>query len=136
MTKSALRRIGQATGSYAVLVVALHFIIGSWIAPIAWGAISLLILGYAFNSVREILINKAILQTYKDEMENIADQMVANVNCAFCSKPNAVRVHFNMRNEFECQHCGKPNLLIVDTTTAQITVPYTESLNAAKEDKS
>lgn len=132
MTSSTVKRAGYAILSYAVLVGGLRLILGSWLSALGWGAVTLVILAYVVNSIREIIVNKVIAETYKGEMEAIADSMVANVNCSFCGKPNAVRFAMNQRNEFECEHCGKANLLIVNASTAQITVPLTETVKEAK----
>lgn len=127
MTSSTVKRVGYAILSYATLAGGLRLAIGHWVPALGWGAVSLVILAYVVNSIREIIVNKVIAETYKGEMEAIADSMVANVECSFCHKPNAVRFTMNDRNEFECEHCGKPNLLIVNASTAQITVPLAET---------
>lgn len=123
MMNKTLTSVGKTLFSYAVVGVALHFLIGGWVKPLALGAIGIIAGAYIINSFRELLLNKAIFQTYRDEMEGLAKQMAAEVNCSYCSRPNAVPFRMDIRNEFDCEHCGKTNLLMVNAATAQITTP-------------
>ena len=129
---SIIKRITYAIVSYIILSVGLYAIVGTWLYALSWAAIGLVVIAYVVNSLREIIVNKVIAQTYKEEMEAIANKMIANVDCSFCGKPNAVRFNANDRNEFECHHCKKPNRLLVNITTAQITVPLTDAITEVK----
>ena len=121
------RRIAVALGTEAVLLLAAKLIVGSWLLAFAYSLIGFIAFAYIVNSFKELVQAKLIMQTYLEQMELLRLQMVAKVNCAFCSKVNAVRFRMDERNEFECEHCKKMNLLMVNATTAQVTIPLVVS---------
>jgi hypothetical protein len=117
------RRIGSAIGSQIVLLIGFKLFIASWWTALGYSLIAFIGFAYLVNSFKEMVQAKVIMQTYLDQMEVLRLQMVAKVSCAYCSKVNAVRFRMDERNEFECEHCKKTNLLMVEATTAQVTTP-------------
>lgn len=117
------KRIANAVGSYLILVLAVKVIVASWLLAISYSAIGFIVFAYLINSFKELIQSKVVMQTYVERMEDLRLQMVAKVNCSFCSKTNAVRFRMDARNEFECEHCKKLNLLLINASTAQVTTP-------------
>lgn len=117
------KRIGSAIGSQAVVFLGFKLFIASWWIALGYSLIAFIAFAYVVNSLKELVQSNLIMQTYVEQMEFLRLQMVAKVNCSFCSKVNAVRFRMDERNEFECEHCKKLNLLIINATTAQVTTP-------------
>jgi hypothetical protein len=110
-----------------VLITAAVKLFGvSWSIACGIGLIGFILFAYIINILRDIILNRVVMQTYYDEMEYLRRQMVATVSCSYCGKLNGVGFRMDQRNEFECEHCHKNNLLSITASTAQITTPLTE----------
>lgn len=86
---------------------------------------------YHYNAKHEKLLveqNKAIIDYQSNK--------TASVKCAFCKADNIVPIDLS-HTKFKCSKCSKVNRLIVDISTAQVTVPQSTSdmLGGAVEEK-
>jgi uncharacterized Zn-finger protein len=123
-----IQRLIQSVASYVAIVGCLYFALDSWPSAVIYGVGGFTLFAYIVNTLRDLLATKGILATYQEGMEVLKNNLTAAVNCAYCGKINAVWFTMGRRNEFKCEHCEKNNLLIINASTAQITVPVTNAV--------
>ena len=68
---------------------------------------------------------KMIIKNKQLENERIIEftKQGVSVECSYCSEVNFVPIRFDIKNEFDCNKCGKKNAIYLDIITTQITNP-------------
>jgi len=105
----------------SVIAATGYFVFDASPLKIGAGAFLIQIIGfYMWNTMLQVVV-KNRLESEETERIKIYEQQGANVNCAYCGKPNFVPIRMNDENVFQCEHCDKPNSIYVDIVVAQKT---------------
>ena len=59
------------------------------------------------------------------------NNQIIQLSCSFCKKPSVVPITLNEENRFECPHCHEMNLVVIQYTVAQVTVPKVAKIDVS-----
>lgn len=118
-----------------LLVMFLSLVITSIISAILgfsfyllnWGFWKGFVLAFAIQTVGYTLYSKikdkqTLIEFQKIELIKKNNQII-QLNCSHCKKPTVVPIMLNKENRFICPHCNESNLVIIQYSVAQVSIP-------------
>lgn len=75
------------------------------------------------------ILSKAVRsedELYKTYLLQNSKQSV-QLNCSYCRSPNTIAININEENVFMCKNCNQQNIVMMEFSTAQVTLPQEQT---------
>jgi len=92
-----------------------------------WGFWPGFILAFALQTVIYGLYSKIKDKKTSAEIQKLElarnNKQIIPLSCSFCKKESLVPIKLDIENRFTCPHCNENNLVIIQYTVAQVSIP-------------